>query len=499
MSFGMSLMWALFGLQIRPYVPPSLSPEPELSPALAAVVEVIPANGDWDTNVYARPVYTAPLVGNVARGTRVRVRGQVNLPYAPYCESSTYYAIEPFGYLCSSDARPTNQAQTQESVLSVMPDSLVPYRYVMVTVPEEETMPMWASQEALEAQQEPERRLGRGDTVALRNEQPIVEFEGEKYYVSIEGKVLPVQRTFELKKFSEWQGVRLGPGDHFPFGWVTPAKAPVYDAPKGKKIEELPRRTRVSVLAEEGYGRGRWLQIGEGRYMKADHLNEVRRIERPADTGEHAQWIDLDLAEQVVVAYEHDRPVFATLTSSGRKPNNTPRGNYPVWGKASAITMKSQGYDDSPYFVNRVPWVLFFQAHNAFHAAYWHDRFGAVKSHGCANLAPLDARFLFEWLDPNLPPGWTSVRHWDLRDSPVVHVRNSQLKKPLRQDRNIGPPDRADEAERLAAAVSRREAKEREEAMRAAEAAQSAQGVFTPAGFVPNASPTPFLPAAPMR
>lgn len=498
MSFGMSLMWALVGLQIRPYVPPALAPEPELSPAPVQVVEVLPANGDWDTNVYARPIYTAPLVGNVARGTRLRVRGKVDLPYAPYCNSSTYYAVEPFGYLCSSDTQATKLPETREPVISVLPDSPVPYRYVMVVVAEGSFSPMWATEDALRAGEEPERQLGRGDTVALRVVQPNIEFEGTKYYVSIEGKVLPVQSTTELKQFSAWEGVVLSADEHFPFGWVTPKNAPVYDAPKGKKLEELPRRTRVSILAEEGEGRARWVQIGEGRYMKADHLNEVRRIERPQDTGEHPQWIDMDLAEQVVVAYERDRPVFATLTSSGRPPNNTPRGNYPVWGKATAITMKSQPYDDSPYYVNRVPWVLFFQAHNALHAAYWHDRFGAVKSHGCANLSPLDARRLFDWLEPSLPAGWTSVRYWNLRDAPVVHVRNTQFKRALRQDRNIGPPVRADEAERLAAAVARREAQEREEALRAAEV-QAPEGTFTPQGFT-NAGPqVPFVPAAPLR
>jgi hypothetical protein len=38
--------------------------------------------------------------------------------------------------------------------------------------------------------------------------------------------------------------------------------------------------------------------------------------------------------------------------------------NYPIWGKATAITMKSQEYDDVPYYVNKVPWVMFFQAHS---------------------------------------------------------------------------------------------------------------------------------------
>ncbi|MFT3923779.1 MAG: L,D-transpeptidase [Myxococcales bacterium] len=505
----LALLWGLFGLQlkpakptpIRPYVAPVLEAEPPIGRAPVTTVEVLPENGDWDANVFARPVYTAPLVGNIARGTRVRVRGQVEFSFAPYCATSIYYALEPFGWLCSADSEPTDLPPTRESVLNLVPGSSVPYVYVMVTVEEGSFLPMWASEQSLMAHEEPERQLGRGDTIALAPPPSTLEFEGVKYFITIDGKILPTEGTFGLKKFSEWQGVQLSPSEHFPFAWVTPHKAPVYDAPKGKKLEELPRRTRVDIVGEQGEGRDRWVQIGEGRFMKAVQLNEVRKSARPPEAGLHTQWIDVDLGEQVVVAYAGELPVYATLTSSGREPNHTPRGNYPVWGKATAITMKSQAYDDAPYYVNRVPWVMFFQAHNALHAAYWHDRFGAVKSHGCANLSPLDARYLFDWLEPPLPPGWTSVRYWNLEQAPVVHVRNSErTKKPIFQERNVGPPDKNDEAERLAAAVARREAAEREEALRAAQA---------PTPLLPNplnpASPmvpsiiTPQLPLAPLR
>jgi hypothetical protein len=265
----------------------------------------------------------------------------------------------------------------------------------------------------------------------------------------------------------------------------------VFDAPGGKKLEELARRTRVNVLQEQLVGTTRWLRVGDARFVKADQLNEVRKIARPEGTGTNAQWIDVDLGEQVVVAYVHGDPVYATLTSSGRAPNSTPRGNYPIWGKVTAITMKSQEYDELPYYVNKVPWVLFFQAHNALHGAYWHDKFGVVKSHGCANLSPRDARYLFEWLRPELPPGWTGVRFWDLTKAPVAHVRNSKLRRTFFQERNIGPPDKEEEADRLEAAVAAREAKQAKAQQEAAAAQMAAQALGLP-------PPTPvLLPTAP--
>lgn len=481
---GFLLLWLALGTTIRPYVPPTLPPEPVLVDSEVKVIEVRPSNGAWDANVLARPTYTAPLVGNVARGARLTVRGTVNPLERGYCARGFYYAIAPQGYLCASDAEPTAAAATTESVLALVPETPVPYRYVQVSVPEGTTLPMWDSVDSLRNYVSPERELGRGDSVAIDGVGQ--RFDGKNYHVSLDGKVLPIEGTYGMKKFSDWQGVAIADVSELPFGWVTANKLPVLDAPKGKKIDELVLRTRVPILEEHLEGTTRYLRIGEGRFVKADQINEVRALERPEGTGSHVQWLDVDLGEQVVVAYEGPKPVYATLISSGREPNHTPRGNYPVWGKAAAVTMKSQDYDDSPYYVDRVPWVMFFQAHNALHAAYWHDRFGNVKSHGCANLAPRDAKHLFDWLEPKLPPGWTAVRYWDLTQAPVVHVRNSKRTKPFFQERNIGPPDKEDETERLEQALIRREAKARLEAeAQAAAAANGAQGVPAPAAPTP--------------
>jgi len=162
--------------------------------------------------------------------------------------------------------------------------------------------------------------------------------------------------------------------------------------------------------------------------------------------------------------------------------------------------MKSQEYDDIPYYVNRVPWVMFFQAHNALHGAYWHDRFGVTKSHGCANLAPKDAKYLFDWLEPALPNGWTSVRYWDLTQAPVAHVHDTHKAKDMVQERNIGPPDKTDEADRVLQAVARREAKEREltAAAEAGTMVTPAPGSIQPTVTGPTAPVVQPVPIAPV-
>jgi hypothetical protein len=488
MVTGLAVWLFLSGVTIRPYVPPTLSPEPELTPTTVSAVEIAPMNGDWDLPVLARPSFAAPLVGHVMTGARIRVRGEVVLEgRGNGCSTRLYYALDPIGYICSNEARPTYDPPTDKPVLQLVGDTPLPYHYAMVLVPEGELMPMWRSLDELRDHAEPERQLSRGDTVALADPPQVERFEGESYYVSIDAKVLPVKRTTIVQRFSRWQGEVLNAQTHLPFAWVTPAKAPIYDAPGGKtKVDTTVARTRLDILEEQTIGSARWLRVGEGRWMKEQHLNEVRKVERPTGTGAHPQWFDVDLGEQVVVAYQNDLPVYATLTASGHEPNRTPRGNYPIWGKGTSVTMKSQEYDDKPYYVNRVPWVMFFQAHNALHGAYWHDQFGRTKSHGCVNLAPNDAKYLFDWLEPKLPAGWTAIRFWDLTQAPYAHIHDSHKRRGLVQERNIGPPDKNDEAERVAKALERREA----------EAAAAAAAVVNADGLVPAAAGTPAATAA---
>jgi hypothetical protein len=63
--------------------------------------------------------------------------------------------------------------------------------------------------------------------------------------------------------------------------------------------------------------------------------------------------------------------------------------------------------------------------HRAFalHGAFWHSNYGSQMSHGCVNLSPLDAKWVFRFTEPHLPEGWHGV--WATEEHPgsrvVVH------------------------------------------------------------------------------
>ena len=444
---------------------------------LAALGRIEPTDGDavelgateitviethWsETGVRARPWTPSKRVGTLARGARLQVRGTVESRDNNGCHGKPWYAVYPFGFVCSEHVRRSKQAAAIGKALPLTRDRRLPYDYVLTRG---ESAPMYASVADIGAGKVA-RTLPAGMNLAVARS---LEVEGTPYIETVDGMLVGRQNLGWLGQGSEWSGVALEGGAPGPaFAWTLREKTPVYAAPERDALQlgTLPLRARVALLEESGETEGeRWWQIAEDQWVQADHLAEVMIVEPPEGvlrdnrvrTGDD-QWIDVDVGEQVLVAYRGAQPVYATLVSSG-KGSPTPRGNYPIWAKVASMTMSNQDYEDKPYMVEHVPWVLLFQGHNALHGAYWHDRFGNRKSHGCVNLAPRDARWVFEWVAPTLPLGWTGYIPADLERSVVVHVRDSSLPaaEAFIQERPIGPPDPEEEKRKLELAEQRR-------------------------------------------
>ena len=132
----------------------------------------------------------------------------------------------------------------------------------------------------------------------------------------------------------------------------------------------------------------------------------AQAVARPTGIGPATKWIHVDTAEQVLTAYEGDRMVFATLVSTGKPGWETPAGRFQVWLKLRHGEMRGHR---ASYLVEEVPYSLFFGGDTALHGVTWHDRFGTAVSHGCVNLSPADAAWLFEWAPPVLPDGWHGI------------------------------------------------------------------------------------------
>ena len=126
------------------------------------------------------------------------------------------------------------------------------------------------------------------------------------------------------------------------------------------------------------------------------------------DIPESEKLIHVDLATQLVTAFEGDTMVFSSRCSSGSKGTRTPTGEFLTYHKGPSIHMTNQDEDGSEnyYHLPGVPWCSFFTGYgNAFHGTYWHNDYGRPRSHGCVNLKSEDAKWLYRWSRPNVPSG----------------------------------------------------------------------------------------------
>jgi lipoprotein-anchoring transpeptidase ErfK/SrfK len=106
------------------------------------------------------------------------------------------------------------------------------------------------------------------------------------------------------------------------------------------------------------------------------------------------RWIDVDLSEQRLTAYENGVAVHTTLVSTGLPQTPTPTGQFRIWIKLR--------YDDmagADYYIEDVPYVMYFHEGYGLHGVTWHGNFGHPMSHGCVNLPTEEAEWLFNWAD----------------------------------------------------------------------------------------------------
>lgn len=135
----------------------------------------------------------------------------------------------------------------------------------------------------------------------------------------------------------------------------------------------------------------------------------------PAPAAED-KWIDVDLTAQRVVAYEGAQPVFSALVSTGLPGTPTVTGRYYIYLKYRTQTMYGGNRASGDYYyLPDVPYVQYFYQGYSFHGTYWHDNFGQPMSRGCVNMRTDDARWLFEWAEPDAPPDqnqtWADDEH----------------------------------------------------------------------------------------
>lgn len=182
----------------------------------------------------------------------------------------------------------------------------------------------------------------------------------------------------------------------------------------------LYRYTPVTIYATVEVDGWDWYQIGVNKWILQTTVSKVQTIERPESVTTD-KWVAIDLYEQSLVVYEGDRPIFATLVSTGLPRWPTYEGTFNIYFRRIRDDMTWGTPGDDFYYLEEVPWTMFFDEGRALHGAYWHDGLGYRRSHGCVNMSITDAHWLYNWVAED----FDRMNSPDVEEGPNVYVYSS--------------------------------------------------------------------------
>lgn len=234
-----------------------------------------------------------------------------------------------------------------------------------------------------------------------------VEFDGQLWY-RIDDQEYVLASDVLASPPSLFQGSPVEEQPQVAIGFVIAPELNVRPrpgaGPDNTPVAKLHRYDTVDILETVKVEDSLWHRIGDDQYVHGSYVRVIYPVARPAEVTADERWVAVDLAQQVLSAYEGDKMVYATLVSTGRPPFFTPKGLNRVWIKLQTAAMEGGAVEKNDYYyLQDVPWIMYFARDVGLHGAFWHDRFGYPSSHGCVNLSPKDAQWLFDWTTPQLP------------------------------------------------------------------------------------------------
>jgi lipoprotein-anchoring transpeptidase ErfK/SrfK len=416
------------------------------------------------TYVYAEPSLDSRRLGYLRAG-QVVARSREPAGFDGCSEG--FYRVEPEGFVCAGQWASLDPEHAAASVLGRGADraATLPYRYALSRFP----TPFFYSKvpsfrERLEQESELDFhvrsepytwRLGAHDAVpftlqnggavpgydgvpvqagALTTGRAITrsgfalsslfEVDGYEYGMTTELAVVALDRLDPAEP-SDFHGVHFERGKPGRIAFVKSRTALLYAGQPTDAAFAVKRRIEYrEAIPLSGnsvdVGPTRFLETTWGDWLIDARLASIGTLESPPSWATRGRpWIDVSIKDQTLVAYEGAEPVFATLVSTASDGLVDPdsggpsvRGVFMIHTKHVTWDLGANGGDDN-YDLRDVPYVQFFHEGLALHGAYWHDNFGVPRNHGCINIAPADARWLFDWTEPRVPERWHGAYGFD--------------------------------------------------------------------------------------
>jgi len=256
---------------------------------------------------------------------------------------------------------------------------------------------------------------------------------GRTWLLTPDMRLIPKDKV-RVRPLPKLQGIDLKahPEIKLPLAFVWLGDAARYHRDEGGEIVRdegsWQRHSFIETTGKMAKGHGHYYwEMRDGRLASYSDVTIIKRGHRPRSVHAGEKWVEVRVTWGYLLAYEGDEPVYVTAMSPGvdgiaARGHATARGyHYVDW---KMITGDMSGTDKRKYwFVDEVPWVAYYKDNYAVHGAWWHNDFGRPKSHGCVNLPPAAARFMFHWMDPQIPEGWYAASaHYPFSRGTMIYI-----------------------------------------------------------------------------
>ena len=272
----------------------------------------------------------------------------------------------------------------------------IPALLARINLENNQPAPLYASYEDAIAQANPTRYLDPGGLRYISYFDR-VDYNGKPYLHMNSGEWVRAGPV----AYTDFQGLVFFANPQNDFGWIvdqTPAYAePSFAADKTGKTYYREDVVQIyQVLEAEGV---RWYLVNPDEWVNSMQTRRAHFAPSQLDDPSITRWISIDLQEQILYVYEQGNLKFATLIASGIEPFYTQPGLFQIYLKKPFETMQGAFEADRSdfYYLEDVPWTMYFDQSRALHGSYWRTFFGYPQSHGCVNLSPGDAHWLFDW------------------------------------------------------------------------------------------------------
>lgn len=296
----------------------------------------------------------------------------------------------------------------------------VPFLYYKIT---EYTTNTYSSLDGAISKSGALRQIGPGDLIYLTYID-VEETDRGTYFLLPSGEWMPGDGT-RVSTPDLFRGLEFVRTPRTAFGWavfgtdVRSSPGYAYNIPV---VGALPKHALVQVYNAINVEGEEWLLIGPDEWVPARQVGVVYPNTTPPAGVTNGRWIDIDLAEQTLTVYENNQLVFASLVATGMEPYWTRPGLFQIYSMKETENMSGAFEADRSdyYYLEKVPYTLYFDKARAIHGAYWRTSLGYEQSHGCVNMSIGDAAWVFNWASEG---DWVYVhdRSGNTPDDPAIY------------------------------------------------------------------------------